>query len=267
VKCNVKDKAGNEANEMTFTVSVTQTDRTAPIITIPSAPITATAGTASGAMVNFEASSTDDVDGSLAVTCTPASGTTFAVGDTTVRCAAADKSGNTAEKTFTVTVVSERVEPELKVIVIVLSVQGTRTDLNVESSSEVSNLALDENNKQITFKVSGDEGTPGVTIVPVSKVLVEPYTVKFDGSATSNYDVVSDQATGDKKIKLTYTHSTHDVAIVGAGVVVPRDGGDETWPPNMMMYGIIGAIAAAAAIGGVVAVVKMRKKKTDVNIP
>lgn len=266
VTCNVKDKAGNEASEKTFAVSVTQSDKTAPTITIPSAPITATAATASGVVVSFEASATDDVDGSVAVTCTPASGTTFPVGDTTVHCTAKDKADNNAEKTFTVTVASQRVEPELKVIVIVLSVQGTRTDLNVESSSEVSNLALDENNKQITFKVSGDEGTPGVTIVPVSKVLVEPYTVKFDGSATSSYDVVPDQATGDKKIKLTYTHSTHDIAIVGAGIVVPAGGGD-TPLPNMMIYGIIGAIAAAAAIGGVVAVVIWRKKKTDVNIP
>ena len=40
----------------------------------------------------------------MAVTCTPASGSLFAVGDTVVNCAASDAAGNTATGAFTVTV-------------------------------------------------------------------------------------------------------------------------------------------------------------------
>jgi hypothetical protein len=38
------------------------------------------------------------------VTCTPASGSTFPLGATTVTCSATDTAGNTGSSTFTVTV-------------------------------------------------------------------------------------------------------------------------------------------------------------------
>jgi len=46
----------------------------------------------------------DDVDGTVPVTCAPRSGSFFPVGRTRVRCAATDKSANTATASFTVTV-------------------------------------------------------------------------------------------------------------------------------------------------------------------
>jgi hypothetical protein len=46
------------------------------------------------------------VDGSRPVTCTPASGATFAIGATTVTCSAADTRGNSRSGTLTVTVKS-----------------------------------------------------------------------------------------------------------------------------------------------------------------
>ena len=46
----------------------------------------------------------DAVDGDVAVTCTPASGSRFARGPTTVECSAADSSGNVAEARFRVLV-------------------------------------------------------------------------------------------------------------------------------------------------------------------
>jgi hypothetical protein len=57
--------------------------------------------------VNFSTpTAVDDVDGPLAlVTCTPASGSTFPLGTTTVTCSATDSSGNTGSGSFTVTVV------------------------------------------------------------------------------------------------------------------------------------------------------------------
>jgi HYR domain len=54
--------------------------------------------------VTYTASATDLVDGSVAVTCTPPSGSTFAAGTTTVSCSASDSRGNNAAGSFTVTV-------------------------------------------------------------------------------------------------------------------------------------------------------------------
>jgi hypothetical protein len=80
----------------TFKVNVV--DTTAPVLSLP-ANIT-TQNTA----VTYSASATDLVDGSVAVTCTPPSGSTFPVGTTAVNCSASDTRGNSAAGSFTVTV-------------------------------------------------------------------------------------------------------------------------------------------------------------------
>ena len=83
----------------------TVTDTTPPVISGTSTPITAEATSASGAVVTYSSpTATDNVDGSVAVTCTPASGSTFKIGTTPVTCKATDSAGNVAIKIFTVTV-------------------------------------------------------------------------------------------------------------------------------------------------------------------
>jgi predicted extracellular nuclease len=107
VTCSAQDAAGNPA-EASFTVSVV--DTTAPVLTVPG-DITGEATSADGRVVSFTATATDAVTTSPAVDCTPASGSTFAVGDTVVTCAAADAAGNVATGTFTVTVTSTSAPP------------------------------------------------------------------------------------------------------------------------------------------------------------
>ncbi|MHB8860277.1 MAG: beta strand repeat-containing protein [Minisyncoccota bacterium] len=96
------DKAGNVG---TATQQVAITDKTAPTIAHHD-DVTAEATSADGAAVTYDLPvATDIVDGTDTVTCAPASGTTFALGDTTVKCDATDKAGNAAAETsFTVTV-------------------------------------------------------------------------------------------------------------------------------------------------------------------
>ncbi|HVF06123.1 MAG TPA: HYR domain-containing protein [Frankiaceae bacterium] len=100
VTCTAADAAGN-IGSATFTVRVV--DTTAPALTVP-AGLVVTATNASGAVVTYEPSATDVVSGSVAVVCTPASGATFPVGTTTVACSATDGAGNTAVRSFTVSV-------------------------------------------------------------------------------------------------------------------------------------------------------------------
>jgi chitodextrinase len=72
-------------------------------VTVPS-PIIAEATSPSGATVTFSASATDDIDGSIIPICNPTSGSTFALGITTVTCTATDNTGNRNSAIFTVTV-------------------------------------------------------------------------------------------------------------------------------------------------------------------
>jgi hypothetical protein len=57
-----------------------------------------------GAVVSYTASADDDVDGPVAVTCTPPSGGTFAIGTTRIACEASDAAGNEANASFDVRV-------------------------------------------------------------------------------------------------------------------------------------------------------------------
>jgi hypothetical protein len=59
----------------------------------------------SGAAVTYNASAEDAVDGSVAIDCDRASGSSFPLGPTTVNCSATDASGNEATGSFNVTVV------------------------------------------------------------------------------------------------------------------------------------------------------------------
>jgi flagellar hook assembly protein FlgD len=55
-------------------------------------------------VVTFTATAADAIDGSIAVTCSPASGATFPSGQTTVVCSATDAHANSASASFRVTV-------------------------------------------------------------------------------------------------------------------------------------------------------------------
>ena len=75
----------------------------APSLALP-ADIVSEAASAAGALVSFAASASDPEDGVLSAVCSPASGTTFSLGVTTVNCSATDSAGATANGSFTVTV-------------------------------------------------------------------------------------------------------------------------------------------------------------------
>lgn len=100
VTLSARDTRNNDASK-TFTVTVR--DSTPPVITVP-ANIVAEATGSAGAVVTFATGASDLVDGAVATTAVPASGSTFARGTTTVTVSATDARGNTASKSFTVTV-------------------------------------------------------------------------------------------------------------------------------------------------------------------
>lgn len=114
------DATGNDASD---TQALTITDKTKPAITVPS-NITKEASSAAGATVEYSPSANDVVDGSVAVSCSRLSGSTFALGTTTVTCSATDTNSNTASASFNVTV-QDTTAP---------AITGVPADLVVEAS-------------------------------------------------------------------------------------------------------------------------------------
>jgi hypothetical protein len=94
VTCTATDSFGTAT--ASFLVEVT--DTVAPIVNVPANIISTTP------VVTFTVTATDAVSGSITVTCSPASGSTFNAGTTTVTCEATDSHANTGFGTFKVTV-------------------------------------------------------------------------------------------------------------------------------------------------------------------
>src|SRR5262249_4988969 len=88
VNCTASDHAVPPNNRAcSFTVTVR--DTTAPSITCP-ATLTVEATSASGAAATFSATASDACDANPTTSCSPASGSTFVIGTTTVNCTASD---------------------------------------------------------------------------------------------------------------------------------------------------------------------------------
>lgn len=101
VSCTAADAAGN-ASHSSFQVVVH--DTTAPLLAAH-AGLTVEATSASGAIVSYTSpAASDAVDASVAASCAPASGSVFALGATTVACAATDAAGNASHSSFQVVV-------------------------------------------------------------------------------------------------------------------------------------------------------------------
>ncbi len=101
VTVTATDGAGNTA---TGTFDITVRDTTVPSLSAP-ANLTFEATGPTGAVATYAASANDAVSGNVPVTFSVASGSTFGPGTTTVTVSAKDGAGNTATRTFTVTVV------------------------------------------------------------------------------------------------------------------------------------------------------------------
>ena len=100
VTVTATDGSGN-ASTGTFTVTVR--DTTAPVVTPPS-NITVAATSSSGATVSYSSASASDAVGVVSFSYSPASGTVFPIGTTTVTATARDAANNAGTGSFTVTV-------------------------------------------------------------------------------------------------------------------------------------------------------------------
>jgi hypothetical protein len=119
-----------------------------------------------------------------------------------------------------------------------LSVKGAKFDLKVQTNSEVTNVAFSESEKRISLRVSGQDGTDGIVIIPIDQVLEGPYTVSVDGRTTTNFVIAEDSNTGQKSLEINYNHSVHDIVVSGTSVV-------PEFPPAALaaLLGIIGMMA------------------------
>ncbi len=101
VTCTASDGAGGTAM---CTFPVTVTDTTPPTVTCPASVTQATDVGQCAAVVSYTTPTAIDACTGATVVCSPASGSAFPIGTTTVSCTATDGAGNAGTCSFTVTV-------------------------------------------------------------------------------------------------------------------------------------------------------------------
>jgi len=181
VNCSVTDSAGVET---TGFFDVTVVDTTPPSLDLPS-DRTAEATGPNGAAVSFSATADDLVDGDVAVTCTPASGSTFELGTTTVDCTATDAHGNTSSGSFDVTVVDTK-PPALTL------------------PANITKQATSNSQASVTYSASASDLVDGS--VPVSCTPASPHTFGV-GTTTVNCsatDAHGNTANGSFTVTVNY---------------------------------------------------------------
>jgi hypothetical protein len=181
VNCSATDSSGNSATG-SFTVKVQ--DTTPPSVSVP-ANITVEATGPSGAVVSFSASADDIVDGAMTPACSPASGSIFPLGTTTVNCSATDTAGNTGSASFSVSVV-DTTPPAL-------TLPGNMTVPATSSAGAV-----------VTFSATANDivdGAVAVSCTPASGSTFAPGTTTINCSAT---DAHSNTASGSFTISVTF---------------------------------------------------------------
>jgi len=157
------------------TAQVTVQDTEAPTISCPG-NITANAASASGAAVSFPLATASD-NCSASATCTPASGSIFAIGTSPVTCTATDTSGNTATCTFSVKVKSAA-EQTADLIAMVQGLAGPKLDPGVRNALlvklQLALASINTQNKAIACQALQDfinlvNAQKGKKIIPASQ--------------------------------------------------------------------------------------------------
>lgn len=176
--------------------TVVPVDSTPPVISWDSEPVNEATGP-DGAIHNFTATAIDNEDGSVPVTCTPASGSLFPLGTTTITCTATDAAGNSASVTFTKTVV-DTTPPAANCI-----------ETTNPSGKNVPNSGL--NAGQSGQNPDGFYQLQASDIVGVASIVV----------ADSGSDFVSDTFVNGDKVKITQAPGAKPSdSRPGAGVIV-----------------------------------------------
>jgi len=196
---DVVDSNGNHAVQVIRTVNVV--DTTSPVID-SHADVIAEATSSAGATVTYILpTATDNYDSSITISCTPISGSTFPLGDTTVTCNAQDAADNHAiQTTFNV-----HVQDTTAPVITLLGSDPVTVEVHT-SYTDDSATAFDDYDGDLTSSI--------VTVNPVNEDVVGDYTVTYD-VADSN---------GNAAAQVTRTVHVVDTT----PPVITVTGGDET---------------------------------------
>lgn len=218
VTCSASDTAGNTAST-SFIISVQ--DTTPPVVSVTPASQTIEATGPLGASASFTSSAVDLVGGVRPTSCTPASGSTFAIGTTTVTCTAVDLQSNTGSTTATI-IVADTTGPAVTIA------GDTNVSLNTSDTyTELGATANDVVDGDIVPAIGGD--TVDTSVVKVYRVTYEATDSRgnkttatrtvsvsdIDAPVIESHKNVTAEATSSTGATVPYTNPTANDAVDG----------------------------------------------------
>ncbi|HET9915367.1 MAG TPA: HYR domain-containing protein, partial [Anaerolineales bacterium] len=215
VNCSATDAQSNTSNG-SFIVNVQNTE--GPTITVP-ADITVEATSASGASVSYSASATDLVDGSVSVNCTPASGSTFPLGTTSVTCSATDSDSYTSTAGFQVTV-EDTTAPSISSVADITVTSSSAAGMVVNYTSPSASDVVDGPAPVNCSPVSGSTFPLGTTIVTctatdsATNTAFSTFNVQVNLASTPSTPGSSNSSSNSKPNKPVV-----NIPVTGGGVV------------------------------------------------
>lgn len=220
VDLSAVDAASNGA---TASFTVTVQDTIAPVITSVPASQTIEATSAAGAMATYGAAEATDAVGVVSLTYSHPSGSTFAIGTTTVIVTAKDAAGNSSQSTFSVTV--EDTTPP-----VITSVSG---NLTAEATSAAG--------ANVNYATATATDAVGVASITYSKASGTTFSI----GATTVTVTATDAAGNESSTQFVVT--VRDTTAPALGGVTPSQA--TLWSPNHKMVAITVNATAGDAVG------------------
>lgn len=228
-------------------------DTTAPVISGPG-DISVEADGPTGSVVSFTPTATDDIDGPVSVSASPASGSTFAIGHTSVELSASDAARNTATASFTVTVqdtIAPVVTAPASIVAEATSAAGaadftvTVVDTTAPAFTSVSgNLTIEATSAAgATVVYNAATATDAVGVASITYSTASGATFSL---GTTTVTVTATDAAGNSS-QATFTVTVRDTTAPAIASVTPSQGA--LWPPNHQMVGITLNAVATDAVG------------------
>lgn len=187
--------SGTNTFEIARSASASVTlDTTPPALLLPGNLVAEATGP-TGAVVNFTASATDNVDGNVPVTLSKASGSVFPLGVTTVTASAMDSAGNTTTGSFTVTV-RDTTAPTLTNL--------SATPSTLDTSGSLVAVTVQASSTDVV------DPTPTVKIVSVSSQPTDPNTATTPDWQITGAMTVNLRAEGSGRVYTITVESRDD---------------------------------------------------------
>ena len=199
--------AVNGPNSASCSFTITVTDAQPPSITCPANIVRTTEGTQCSAVVEFPPPVASDACAGVTVRCSPASGTRFPRGTTSVTCTATDAGGNTANCTFTVTVRDAQPPVVTCPPNVVIEASSGQCSVNV-SPNLITATATDSCDGPLTVLASRSDGLALTAPFPIGVTTITNTATDSAGNTGRCVQTVTVGGTGDSAGRVDIMPST-----------------------------------------------------------